>query len=61
MMPAGDPILANSEPIMERGVETPVGVASRAGFRPTRWMWFYLAGVGVMYALHFQLVRQLRR
>jgi uncharacterized membrane protein YraQ (UPF0718 family) len=45
-MRTDDPILANDEP----AVETPVVAASHAGFRPTPRMWFYLAGVGVMYA-----------
>lgn len=44
-MPADDPILANHEPV----VEIPVSTASRAGFRPTRRMWLYLAAVAIMY------------
>lgn len=45
-MPGDDLSLANHEPV----VETPVGIASRARFRPTRRMWLYLAAVGVLYA-----------
>ncbi len=41
-----DPILAGDESL----VETPVTAASRPAFRPTPRMWFYLAGVAVMYA-----------
>lgn len=45
-MSADPRVLANSE----SALETPVGAASRAGFRPTPRMWFYLAAVAAMYA-----------
>ena len=34
----------------DAAIETPAGAAARAGFRPTRTMWLYLAAVVVMYA-----------